>query len=175
MRTLTSSAAAMLLVISGGCAVSQNGTTATRGDAVAMLRTAAGVDVGRAVARAEGTRIRITIDGKAMPAGVHGAHVHTTGRCDAPDFASAGPHWNPTGAQHGTQNPAGAHAGDLPNLTVAADGSGSLSMLLPAGTLDAMLDEDGAAMVIHAAADDLRTDPSGNSGGRIACGVFAAR
>lgn len=172
MRTLIGSAAAMTIVLTGGCAMFQKAAGSADGGAMATLRTAAGADVGSAVARAEGDRIRVTIEGKGMPAGVHGVHVHTIGRCDAPDFASAGPHWNPTGAQHGTQNAAGAHAGDLPNLTVAADGAGTLSMMLPAGSLDAMLDADGAAMVVHANADDLRTDPSGNSGGRIACGVF---
>jgi superoxide dismutase, Cu-Zn family len=171
MRHLLSPAIAIALLATGGCATSQNGTVGSA-EALATLRTSAGAEAGRATARTEGERVRVTIDARGLPPGVHGAHVHTVGRCDAPDFASAGPHWNPTGAQHGTENPAGAHAGDLPNLTVAADGSGTLSMMLPAGTLETMLDADGAALVIHATADDLRTDPSGNSGGRIACGVF---
>jgi Cu-Zn family superoxide dismutase len=104
-------------------------------------------------------------------------HLHQTGRCDAPDFASAGPHWNPTSHQHGRLNPQGPHLGDLPNLQVAANGSGRIDFVVPvpAGTAagaNPLLDADGTALVIHAAADDLWTDPSGNSGARIACGVL---
>lgn len=149
----------------GGATVSES--------AVAMLHTASGADVGRAVATGEGNGVRIAIDARAMPPGTHGVHVHAVGKCDAPDFTTAGAHWNPGAMKHGTQNPAGPHAGDLPNLIVAADGTGSLSMMLPSGTLAAMLDADGAAFVVHATADDMMTDPSGNSGGRIACGVFS--
>jgi Cu-Zn family superoxide dismutase len=142
------------------------------GSAVAILKTADGTDVGRAVATSENGGIKVAVTGKGMPAGPHGAHVHMVGRCDAPDFASAGAHWNPGATQHGTQNPAGPHAGDLPNLNVSQDGSATMAMTLPGGTLDAMLDADGAALVVHANPDDLKTDPSGNSGGRIACGVL---
>ncbi len=153
-------------------------TTATGGtagrSATAPLRTAAGADVGTVTATEMAGGIQVRIDARGMPAGIHGAHVHTTGRCDAPDFTTAGGHWNPTAKQHGTSNPAGPHAGDAPNLTIGADGSGSVTIMLPAGTMDGLLDADGSAFVIHAAADDYRTDPSGNSGGRIACGVFAA-
>jgi Cu-Zn family superoxide dismutase len=97
-----------------------------------------------------------------------------TGKCDPPDFASAGGHWNPTGHQHGMKNPAGPHAGDMPNLDVGSDGRGHLVFTLPGGTYEGLMDEDGAAIVVHAKPDDLTTDPSGNSGGRIACGVFGA-
>lgn len=170
---LTAAAAAALLA---GCTT----TTATgSGDAAgrsatAPLRTAAGADVGTVTATEMAGGIQIRVDARAMPAGTHGAHVHTIGRCDAPDFTTAGGHWNPTGKQHGTSNPAGPHAGDAPNLTIGADGSGALTIMLPAGTMDGLLDADGAAFVIHANADDYKTDPSGNSGGRIACGVFTA-
>lgn len=161
-------------VLLAGCSMGggMDGAAPAAASAVASLQTPGGAGVGRAVASTENGGIRIMIDARGLPAGQHGVHVHTTGRCDAPDFASAGPHWNPASMKHGTQNPAGPHAGDLPNLTVSADGVGTLSMMLPAGSLDAMLDADGAAFVVHATADDLMTDPSGNSGGRIACGVF---
>ncbi len=142
--------------------------------ATASLRTAAGADVGTVTATEMAGGIQIRIDARAMPAGMHGAHVHAIGRCDAPDFTTAGGHWNPMGKQHGTSNPAGPHAGDAPNLTIGADGSGSVTIMLPAGTMDGLLDADGSAFVIHANADDYKTDPSGNSGGRIACGVFTA-
>lgn len=157
-----------------GCTTTgTTGATAGR-TATAPLRTAAGADVGTVTATEMAGGIELRIDARGMPAGLHGAHVHTTGRCDAPDFTTAGGHWNPTAKQHGTSNPAGPHAGDAPNLTIGADGSGSVTITLPAGTMDGLLDADGSAFVIHANADDYKTDPSGNSGGRIACGVFAA-
>jgi Cu-Zn family superoxide dismutase len=107
-------------------------------------------------------------------------HLHQVGRCDqggTPTFASAGGHYNPAGRQHGTQNPEGPHAGDLPNVTVGADGrltlpdSGVVAVMNETARAG-LLDPDGTALVIHAQADDYRTDPSGNSGARIACGVL---
>ena len=142
--------------------------------AEATLRSAAGATVGTASAQEVEGGLRVTLDATALPPGAHGAHVHMTGRCDAPDFTSAGGHWNPTGAQHGMENPAGPHAGDMPNLLVGTNGAGSMSVTLPGRTLASLLDADGAAIVVHAGPDDMRTDPSGNSGGRIACGVFLA-
>lgn len=140
--------------------------------AVAMLRTPAGVEAGRASATEVAGGLRIAVDVTGLPAGPHGAHIHTTGRCDAPDFTTAGPHWNPTGTKHGTMNPQGPHHGDLPNLTVGADGRGTVAATIPGATLAGVMDADGGAFVVHAGQDDLMTDPSGNSGGRIACGVF---
>jgi Cu-Zn family superoxide dismutase len=96
--------------------------------------------------------------------------------CEPPAFTSAGGHVNPGGRQHGLQNPRGPHAGDLPNIRIEADGSGRLESLNDRITLGAgptsLFDGDGSALVIHAAADDLQTDPTGNSGGRLACGVI---
>jgi Cu-Zn family superoxide dismutase len=133
----------------------------------------------RAHARVEqaGDSLRVRIEATGMSPGTYGAHVHTTGRCDAPTFTTAGPHWNPTGQMHGKDNPKGMHRGDLPNLMVGADGRGSFEYTIPNAILSGMLptklvDEDGAAVVIHAKPDDYRTDPSGNSGDRIACGVL---
>ena len=106
-----------------GCTTTgTTGATAGR-TATAPLRTAAGADVGTVTATEMAGGIQIKIDARGMPAGMHGAHVHTIGRCDAPDFTTAGGHWNPTAKQHGTSNPAGPHAGDAPNLTIGADGS----------------------------------------------------
>lgn len=141
--------------------------------AVAPMRTSAGMDAGRATATEVAGGLRFTLDARALPPGTHGAHVHLAGRCDAPTFETAGAHWNPTAMQHGTQNPRGPHSGDLPNLIVGTDGRGTLGVTIPGATMAGLLDADGASMMVHAAADDLRTDPSGNSGGRIACGVFA--
>jgi Cu-Zn family superoxide dismutase len=142
------------------------------------LRNAQGQMVGEASAVRAGNVVRVRVTVRGFAPGVHGVHLHQTGRCDAPDFASAGPHWNPTSHQHGRLNPQGPHLGDLPNLQVAANGSGRIDFAvpIPAGTAagaNPLLDADGTAVVIHAAADDLRTDPSGNSGARIACGALS--
>ena len=118
---------------------------------------------------AQGVAVQVTAAG--LPAGEHGIHVHTVGRCDPPKFETAGAHWNPTNKQHGRDNPQGAHAGDMPNLTIGADGSGTASFTLAGESLAQLLDADGAALVIHAKPDDYKTDPSGDSGDRIACGV----
>lgn len=115
-----------------------------------------------------------------LPPGTHALHIHEVGRCDPPDFASAGGHWNPTGKQHGHDNPAGWHLGDLGNYEVEPGGlisistSSSDSRLVAAapGNAPVVLDADGAAVILHAAADDEKTDPSGNSGARIACAVL---
>ena len=140
--------------------------------AVANLGDATGRAVGRATVREVAGGLRVTLDARGLPPGTHGAHLHTVGRCDAPGFASAGGHWNPLAAKHGSMNPQGPHAGDLPNLTVGNDGRGTLGVTLAGATMAGLLDADGAAMVVHAQADDLQTDPSGNSGARIACGVL---
>jgi Cu-Zn family superoxide dismutase len=143
--------------------------------AQATLRLANGLPAGTAQLMASGSEVNISVALTGLSPGVHGAHLHTTGACDAPEFTSAGPHLNPTNRQHGHENPAGAHLGDLPNATIGANGSGTLNATLQ-GTRDQVIaqlfDADGTAIVVHATADDYRTDPSGNSGGRIACGVL---
>lgn len=141
--------------------------------ATTTLAAADGSARGAASLSDSGSGLRISVQARDLPAGTHGIHVHAVGRCEAPDFGTAGPHWNPTERKHGRDNPEGAHHGDMPNIDVGADGRGSLAFTIPATTLAALLDADGAALVIHANADDYRTDPSGNSGGRIACGVIA--
>lgn len=142
--------------------------------AQADIRMADGTPVGTAVAEEVDGAIRVMVEVHGMAKGVHGTHVHTVGKCEGPDFASAGGHWNPTAHQHGKDNPMGPHAGDMPNLSVGDDGRDRTIFTLPGGTYAGLLDEDGAAIVIHAGPDDYKTDPSGNSGGRIACGVFQA-
>ena len=117
----------------------------------------------------------ISIAAVGLTTGAHGIHLHAVGTCDAPGFASAGSHLNPHGKQHGSANPAGSHLGDLPNLIVGADGTGAITAKLsdsPAGIASALFDADGTALVIHASSDDYMTDPSGNSGPRIACAVL---
>jgi len=140
--------------------------------AVAMLRKADGTAAGSATAMLAGEQVMITLNVEGLPPGDHGVHVHMVGRCEAPKFETAGGHWNPANAKHGLESPDGQHAGDMPNLTVTQDGRGTLEYRLVGGTLDGLFDTDGSAFVVHASADDQRTDPSGDSGDRIACGVF---
>lgn len=124
---------------------------------------------------ATGNRVTLMAAATGLEPGPHGIHLHTAGSCKLPDFASAGGHLNPLAREHGSANPAGKHAGDLPNVTIQPGGSGSLTADLegtPEQVRDWLFDADGTAVVIHAQADDYRTDPSGNSGARIACGVL---
>lgn len=136
---------------------------------------------GRTVGSAEilqadsGLTLKAQVSG--LSPGAHGIHLHTTGKCEAPSFTTAGGHLNPSTQQHGTMNPAGPHLGDLPNIDVSADGSGSVNAPIsgvPADVRNAIYDADGTALVVHAGPDDYKTDPSGNSGGRIACGVLTS-
>ena len=113
--------------------------------ATATLTTAAGVEVGRATVADVKDGMRVTFDGRALPPGTHGIHLHTVGRCDAPDFASAGGHWNPTGMKHGSMNPQGPHEGDLPNLMLDSGGRGTIGAVIPGASVAALLDADGAA------------------------------
>lgn len=175
MAAGTAIAAALLL---GGLATAKDrmgGMMADGRTATAMLKTADGKDAGRATVREVKGGLRVTIDATGLSAGQHGVHIHTVGKCDAPDFTTAGGHWNPTGHQHGSMNPAGPHEGDLPNVAIGKNGRGVLGVNLPGGTMDGLLDADGSAIVVHANVDDLKTDPSGNSGARIACGVFEGK
>lgn len=159
-----------------GCAPASTDTSAPPPgrSAGGDLSTADGKKVGRVTVREIAGALRVTVDANDLPPGMHGVHLHTVGKCDAPDFMTAGAHWNPTGTMHGSMNPQGPHEGDLPNIMIGADGRGSITFEVKGGSFDALLDADSAAMVIHAAADDLKTDPSGNSGGRVACGVLVA-
>lgn len=168
---LATAAAAAL----GACATDTGSTDVV--SARAELADASGAPRGTATISETGTGIRVAIDARNLPPGVHAAHLHTTGACVPPDFASAGGHWNPLGREHGRENPRGQHMGDMPNLIVGQDGTGVLEITIDgarlAGGDAALLDEDGAAVVIHATADDYRSDPAGNAGARIACGVVA--
>jgi Cu-Zn family superoxide dismutase len=146
--------------------------------ASAELKDTSGRVVGNALLTAVGGGVvRVQVWAGGLPPGMHGIHVHTTGAC-TPDFNAAGGHFNPEGAQHGLENPAGPHAGDLPALQVGPDGNGTFDALNPRiglnGGLRSLFDADGSALIIHANPDDQVTDPTGNSGGRIVCGVITA-
>jgi Cu-Zn family superoxide dismutase len=147
-------------------------TVEPTGGAPMPLVNASGQSIGtvRAWETAGGVSFRINASG--LPHGLHGIHVHAVGRCDPPEFTSAGAHFNPAARNHGLNNPAGPHAGDLPNVEVAANGVLAATVTLPGASMASLLDADGAALVLHATADDYMTDPSGNSGARIACAVL---
>jgi len=121
--------------------------------------------------------VTIKLDASAIPAGTHGVHLHEKGMCEGPKFESAGAHWNPESKQHGRDNPQGAHLGDLANFEIGEGGTGTTSFLVGGvtmtGAANALADADGTSLVVHAKADDYRTDPSGNSGDRVACAVLA--
>ncbi len=165
---------AAVSVLLAGCVMDRSGG-ANRAQAEAPLFDAGGKLSGRAIVSETQDGLWLDVTASGITPGAHGLHVHAVGRCDAPDFATAGPHWNPTAHEHGRKNPKGTHAGDAPNLIADAAGKGRLKSWLSASALSALLDGDGAAVVVHADPDDEMTDPSGKSGKRILCGVLTAR
>lgn len=144
------------------------------------IKSSTGQDVGSATFKTVKGGVRVKIALKDMPFGPHGVHIHEHAVCDAPDFHGAGGHFNPDGKQHGFNNSMGHHNGDMPlSVNVGEDHTGSATFLLTRISLDpsapdSLFANGGTSIVVHEHADDEKTDPSGNSGNRIACGVITA-
>jgi superoxide dismutase, Cu-Zn family len=140
------------------------------------LHDGMGASVGTAMLSAAPKGVSIKLDLMNLPPGVHGIHVHAVAKCEGPAFTTAGGHLNPDMKHHGLDNPDGPHAGDMLNVTVAADGTAKSTIVAPGVTMgdgaNSIFSNGGTALVIHAMTDDQKSDPAGNAGARIACGTI---
>ncbi|MGE4323822.1 MAG: superoxide dismutase family protein [Sphingobium sp.] len=171
------------VMLIGGCVTTGMERAASNGaeeapKAGATLLDANGEPQGSATLTEAAEGVHVVVKAGGLTPGLHAVHIHMTGVCTPPDFASAGGHWNPTGKQHGKDNPNGKHMGDMSNMLAGADGAGEIEYVAAGATIRGadipLIDVDGAAIVIHAGADDEISDPAGNAGGRVVCGVVTA-
>ncbi|WP_022682971.1 superoxide dismutase family protein [Sphingobium bisphenolivorans] len=171
-----------MVLLLPACAATDNrapgSAAAAAPGAQASLLAADGSARGDAKVTQAADGLHVLVRAQGLTPGMHAVHIHTTGNCTPPDFTSAGSHWNPAGRKHGRDNPDGMHMGDMPNMIAGADGSGEMEYVIHDAAIREgaapLLDADGAAVVIHAQADDNKSDPAGNAGGRVACGVLSA-
>ena len=177
MTTRTFSCAAMAVLLLGAACGTMASAEKERKTATAVIKDSKGQSAGQAKFKAAGGGVQMSVTVMNLSPGVHAIHIHDVGKCDAPGFTTAGPHFNPANKKHGMQNPEGHHAGDMPNLTVGAKGKGTFKSTIQDVTLagdgaTSLFHAGGTSVVIHEKADDMKTDPAGNAGARIACGVI---
>ncbi|MFK4004853.1 superoxide dismutase family protein [Qipengyuania sp. NPDC077563] len=166
-------AAPLAAMALAGCSTMDNFSASPLAEA--QLTRANGVPVGTAQLVSDGSTLSLAMVATGLEPGAHGFHLHTTGRCEGPDFKSAGGHLNPLNREHGSLNPEGKHVGDMPNLEVGTSRTASTTIDIGPDTAayrNYLFDADGTAIVIHAGPDDYRTDPAGDAGSRVACGVL---
>jgi Cu-Zn family superoxide dismutase len=168
----------IIAIAAGGCFSALMLCAAGEKPVVVKLADGKGAAVGTATISPKkgGTGVEIKLDVKGLPAGEHAVHIHATAKCEGPGFTTAGGHFNPDSKKHGLENPDGAHAGDMKNFTVKANGTAKVTVTDERVTMGtdnhSIFTNGGTALMIHAKADDLKTDPTGNAGDRIACGVI---
>jgi Cu-Zn family superoxide dismutase len=170
----TSTLAVVGLFLAAAAAFSLSGSSDPT--ATAEIVNAQGQKIGSATFTETADGVRIHVQVSKLPSGVHAMHLHNVGDCHGPDFKSSGPHFNPFGKKHGAKNPDGPHAGDLPNFEVKADGTAEVEVTAKLVTLkegkNSLFQTGGTCLMIHEKADDEVTDPTGNAGERLACGVI---
>lgn len=173
MRIAIATAGVVLLLVLGRASLGQVAPGAAKADIIDTH----GEKIGTATLSQVDNGVRVVLDVSKLTPGMHGIHIHGVGKCDPPDFTTAGGHLNPSGKKHGLKNPEGPHAGDITNLTVQADGTAHAEFVdslvsLAESAPNSLFHTGGTALVIHAKADDEMSDPAGNSGARVACGVI---